>query len=185
MERIETERKELDRLLGNGAVFEVERPVFVRRKGVFGWLRRRVKTIETLKFSIQEQTLSTLDRISAEQVELGIDESIMQSEAGISHARGLAGKHAKRLARIIALAVMGQDYVIPIQKGARLVYAYDDKRLDELTELFFHNVKPSRLFQYCLLVGTTSNLGDFTNSIRLMSASRTTIPILIEADKGD
>ena len=83
-------------------------------------------------------------------------------------------------AKIIALAVLGQDYMKAIQSGNQVKYIPDNKRLGELTRLFAENVKPSKLMQLTLLVNTMSNLGDFMNSIRLISTERTTMPIRIE-----
>ena len=61
--------------------------------------------------------------------------------------------------------------------GKFVVYV---KRLNELTSLFTRRIKPSRLYQIYILIQTMCNLGDFLNSIRLMSADRTTMPIRIE-----
>jgi hypothetical protein len=153
------------------------------RKGVLGFLKKPTRRLENLTFVIHEPTLSILDRISAEQIELSIDEAIMRSEDGVCEAKKLSNEHSRRMAKIIAIAVIGQNYVIAEKKRGVIKYRYDNKRLDELTEIFFHNVKPSLLFEYVMLISTISNLGDFTNSIRLMSAARTTMPILVEENK--
>jgi hypothetical protein len=179
-EKITAEKNELNLIINKGVSIEVERTIYKQPNGLLKWLKKPVPEIETLKFKIQELTLSTLDRISAEQIDLKIDEKIMSSDSGIQEARRMTKEHSKRLAKILAIAVLGQDYVISVQKGSHVDYRYDDSRLKELTELFFHNVKPSRLLQYVVLINAMSNLGDFTNSIRLMSASRTMMPILIE-----
>lgn len=177
---IEQEKKELDVLIGRGMSFEVEQTFFRRRKGLKGYFSKREKVTETVKYFIQEPTLSTLDRIAAEQVELVIDENIMSSETGINEARRLTADHSMRMAKIIAIAVLGEDYVKPIEHGGGYRYHYDDKRLKELTKVFFTFIRPSKLFKLTLMVNTISNLGDFTNSIRLMSANRTMMPIRIE-----
>ena len=54
-------------------------------------------------------------------------------------------------------------------------YEEDRRRLDVLTDLFFHTVKPSELFQLTMTINAMCNLGDFIHSIRLMSAARTTV----------
>lgn len=181
--RLEAERQELNLLIDKGVSFEVEQTILSRPAGLLGLVRKRSPRHSTLKFTIKEPTLSTLDRISAEQIELQISESVMSSESGLQEAKKMVLRHGRRLARIVALCVMGEDYVIQYQKQGRVVYGYNNKELDRLTDLFFHNIKPSKLFQLVLLVSSISNLGDFTNSIRLMSASRTTMPILIEENK--
>lgn len=129
---------------------------------------------------VQEPTLAVLDLIAAEQIELVIDEKLMTSEDALCIARKLAKQHARRMAKIVALAVLGEDYIKATQVGARVKYEHDDKRLDELTDLFFSRIKPSRLTELVSMISAMSNLGDFTNSIRLMSAARTTMPILVE-----
>jgi hypothetical protein len=179
-DKIQAERQELNTLINRGVQFDIEYPVIVKEKTKIWPFIKRVKKLKKEKFTIQEQTLSTLDRISAEQIDLVIDENIMTSEQGIQEAKKFTNLHGRRLARIIALSVMGEDYLIATQQGARVVYKQDDKRLDELTELFFRHLKPSKLIHLTILVNQMSNLGDFTNSIRLMSASRTTMPIRIE-----
>lgn len=184
-EKINTERQELNLLINKGVSIEVDRTIYVKPKGLFGLLKKRVKQTDKQKFIIQEPTLSVLDLISSEQIELNIDEKEMNSDNALSLAKKLTNEHSRRMARIIAISVLGQDYIIPIQKGSFIQYKYDDARLKELTNLFFHNIKPSRMMQYVILINTMSNLGDFTNSIRLMSASRTTMPILIEESKKD
>lgn len=179
-QQLELERKELNLLIQKGVKFELERKVYKRPRGLFGFLKKRIASTQKLTFTINEPTLSTLDRLSVEEIELEMDENIMTSSAGLSEAKKLTSKHSLRLARIIALAVLGQEYVKMIQEGPRVRYKYDNKSLEKLTTLFFHNIKPSKLMELAMMVGTMSNLGDFCNSIRLMSANRTTMPIRIE-----
>jgi hypothetical protein len=178
-EKIIAEKQEINLLIDKGVNISVDRTIYVRHHGFIKRFWKKVKRIETVKFTIHEPTLSTLDRITAEQIDLRIDESLLK-ESAMQEAKMLVSKHGRRLARIIALAVIGQDYVISIQESGRIVHKNDDKRLDELTELFFMNLKPSQLVQYCILINTMSNIGDFISSIRLMSAARTTMPNLIE-----
>ncbi len=181
--KLNTERTELNTLIDKGVNFDVERTIHVRQNGLLGYFKKRYAKTETLKFTIKEPTLSILDLMSAEQIEMAIDEAVMSSEKGIQEAKKMAGQHGQKLAKIIAIAVLGQDYIKTKKNGSRFSYKYDTKRLEELTELFFINIKPSKLLQLAILVNTMSNLGDFTNSIRLMSAARTTMPIRIEENK--
>jgi len=109
----------------------------------------------------------------------------MSSENGISESKKMVREHSRRMARIVALAVLGEDYIIATGEGHRTRYTHDEKRLKELTEIFYKNIKPSKLVQLTILVNQMSNIGDFINSIRLMSASRTTMPILVEEGKQD
>lgn len=179
-DKMQAEKNELNLLIKNGVNIEVERTISKKKKGFSGLIGRREIVNEKLKFTIKEPTLSTLDRISSEQIDLKIDESVMSSDDGIQQARIMAHDYSQKLAKILAISVLGQDYVHTIQSGSIVKYSFDDAKLAELTQLFYENIQPSRLLQYVILVNTMSNLGDFTNSIRLMSAARTTMPIRIE-----
>lgn len=182
-QKIQAEKSELNLLLDNGVSIEVERVIRKKKKGIKGLFGISENVKETLKFIINEPTLSTLDRISSEQIDLKIDESMLSNnENFMQEAKKMAHDYGTKLAKIIALAVLGQDYVTTIQKGSSVRYEFDNKKLSELTQIFYENVKPSKLFQYVILINTMSNLGAFTNSIRLMSAARTTMPIRIEGN---
>ncbi len=179
---LEQERNELNALINKGVTFDVTDVEFhVKKKYLFG-LIKTYKEVEVVRsFKIEEPTLATLDRLSAEWIELAIDEESLTSEGGMKHARTLAGNHAKRCAKIIALAVLGSDYLIPQPtKGGSVKYVENTKELKRLIDLFSRTIKPSKLYQLYMLINAMSNLGDFMNSIRLMSADRTTMPILIE-----
>lgn len=179
-QEINAERGELSLLIKKGVFINVSRTVWRRKRGILGYISKRTAVSESLKFVINEPTLSTLDRIAAEQVELSLSEESLASGDVIKEAKLLTREHCRRMAKILALAILGEDYDICIQQGSRVRYEHDDKKLEELTELFFVNVKPSQLIKYCIFINTISNLGDFTNSIRLMSAARTTMPIRVE-----
>ena len=178
---LEQERNELNTLINKGVSFEVEDIEFEKKRLFFGLIKKRVPVKITRKFKIDEPTLGTLDRLSAEWIEFTIDEQALKSEDGMKSARTLANHHATRCAKVIALAALGSDYLIPTPGRHGIVkYVEDTKRLNELTSLFTRTIKPSRLYQLYVLINAMCNLGDFTNSIRLMSADRTTMPILIE-----
>ena len=185
-EKLQAERRELNLLISGGIKFEVEGPDTPRLKGLKKlFYRGKVAGRKTYSFTIKEPTLSVLDRLAAEQIELRIDESVMKGEKGLSEAKKLALDNSYRLARIVAIAVMGQDYMIPVSSGREYCqYRRDDKGLSELTEFFFNNIQPSRLMELTVRINALSNLGDFCNSIRLMSANRTTMPDLIESKEG-
>lgn len=87
--------------------FEVE-------KRFFGLIRRYKPKEVTRTFRIEEMTLATLDRITSELVEIAIDENEMKSADtdSMKMARTLAHKHSLRCARIIAIAVLGEDRLI-------------------------------------------------------------------------
>ena len=178
--KLEQERKELNTLINKGVSFEVKDIEFETHKRFFGLIKKHIPKEVTRTFKIEEVTLSILDRLSAEWIEFAIDESLMKSADGMKRARGLAKEHAVRCARIIAIAVLGENRLIPCPCKGGTRWVEDVKALEELTALFTRKIKPSRLYQICVLVNAMCNLGDFLNSIRLMQPERTTMPNRIE-----
>ena len=82
-----------------------------------------------------------------------------------------------RMARVVAIAVLGEDYyVTEVNRFGKVKKYNDDKELDRLTALFFHSVKPSVLVGLVAMITGMSNLGDFINSMRLLSGARTATP---------
>ena len=164
------EREELNILVKQGVRFSITYKVRRRNKGLKGLFQRpQVKTVKE-DFEIQEPTLSVLDRLSAIWVEMGLDEN--QLSAGgmetLAEAKRIAKDNAGR---------MGEDYhVTEVGANGRVKRYNDDKELDRLTALFFHCIKPSKLVGLSEIVTSVSNLGDFINSMRLMSGARTTQP---------
>lgn len=177
---LEKEKSELNALIRKGVSFEVKDIQVETEKRFFGLIRRR-RLVEVIrKFTIEEPTLSTLDRLSAEWIELAIDEKAMKSDDAMVVARTMAHKHSIRCARIVAIAVLGVDRLKCESKNGYPHWVEDTEKLNTLTDLFARQIKPSRLHQLAVLVNSMSNLGDFMNSIRLMSTDRTTTPIRIE-----
>ena len=179
IKKLEQERAELNTLINKGVSFEVKDTRFEVKKR-FGIFKQYTPKEVVRKFTIQEMTLSTLDRISAELIEFAIDEAVMKSDDAMKMARGLVNKHAQRCARVVAIAVLGEDRLIPVHGKGGTRWVEDTKRLDELTSLFARKIKPSVLYKLYVLVNAMCNLGDFMNSIRLMQQERTTMPIRIE-----
>lgn len=178
--KLEQERAELNALIGKGVSFEVKDTEFDVEKRFLGIFKRYKPREVTRTFKIEEPTLATLDRISAETIELTIDEAAMKSADSMQRARSLAREHSIRCARVIAIAVLGEDRLIPVHDKGGTRWVEDTKRLDELTSLFARKIKPSVLYKLYVLVNAMCNLGDFMNSIRLMQQERTTMPIRIE-----
>ena len=183
--RLEQERAELNTLINKGVTFEVKDTEFEVKKRFFGLFRQYKPKDIVRTFKIEEMTLATLDRIAAESVEIAIDEEKLRSAGidSIKMARTIAHKHSTRCARIIAIAVLGEDLFIakPGKGGTRWIE--DTKKLDDLTSMFRRKIKPSILYKLYVLVNAMENLGDFMNSIRLILLERTTMPIRIEENK--
>lgn len=172
------EREELNILVKQGIRFSITRKVRRRKRGLKGLFQR--PQVDTVKedFVIQEPTLSVLDRLSAIWVEMGVDKDLSGGGTEVlAAAKRTVKDNAKRMARIIAIAVLGEDYhITEIGANGRVKHYNDDKELDRLTALFAHTIKPSKLVGLAEIVTSISNLGDFINSMRLMSGARTTQP---------
>lgn len=180
---LEQERNELNALINKGVTFEVTDVVFDVKRTWYG-RKRYVSRNVTRKFTIAEPTLGTLDRLSAEWIEFAIDEKEMTSEDAMQRARTLVAHHAERCARIIAIACLGGDAWTARPVGTNATqYVENTGRIGELTALFMRTIKPSKMYQLVVLINAMCNLGDFTNSIRLMLADRTTMPIRIEDEQ--
>lgn len=176
MQAIEAEKKELRLLIGQGISFVVDyhedRVVRIPR---YRYLQRLltkkqvVREEKQLEFLVKEPTAFTLDRLSLEYIELAMDEEKIKSNPR-QEARKLFSKHNRRMARIVAIATLGNDWE-------------DDKKLSERTEFFSRWLKNSTLWELVQAIDLTNNLADFINSMRLLSSARTTIPNRIESQE--
>ena len=110
--KLEQERAELNTLINKGVSFEVKDTEFEVQKKFFGLIKRHIPHEVTRTFKIDELTLSTLDRISAETIELTIDESLMKSDDSMKRARGLVHNHSIRCASKIKPSVLYKLYVL-------------------------------------------------------------------------
>lgn len=178
--KLNQEKSELSVLLNKGIEFEVEDVRFDVEKRLFGLIKKRVPVKYKRSFKIGELTLGTLDRLSAEWVEFEISEKELATDDRMKVAKALTYEHSLRCAKIIALAVLDSDYLVPVHSGGFIKYREDVEKLQELTDLFARTIKPSDLFYLVSIINLMSNLGDFTNSIRLMEVARTTAPDRIE-----
>lgn len=176
---LEREREELNLLVQRGVKFDVTTKIRRRKKGLRGFFSRPETVNETHTFEIHEPTLSVLDRISALSLAIAIDEATIKAEgeAAITEARQVTKENIMRMARVVAIAVLGEDYhVTEVNRFGKVKKYNDDKELDRLTALFFHSVKPSVLVGLVAMITGMSNLGDFINSMRLLSGARTATP---------
>lgn len=186
-ENLIKEKEELNRLIKGGIEFQLDCPEIRVKRGFLGIPHREIAVV-TKTFKIEETTLSTLDRIAVESIELALDENaIKNDDDSIKTARNIAMKHSRRMARVVAIAVLGSEWEIPkLDNGGHVIrYVENTKRIDELTDLFAHYIKPSQLNQLCLAVNAMCNLSDFLNSTRLIATDRTTMPIRVEERRMD
>jgi hypothetical protein len=180
---LEMERAELNLLVQNGIQFNVTTKIRKRKKGIKGFFGSKEIVEETFTYGINEPTLNTLDRISEMSLKMAINEDELKGDGGdvLSKTKKLAKENAGNLARIIAVAVLGEDYYITeishTAGGTMKIKRHkNDEKLNSLTDLFFHSIKPSQLMQLASIVTSISNLGDFLVSMRLLSDARTTTP---------
>jgi hypothetical protein len=157
---IEMEREELNLLVQRGFNFTVT-------------VGKRKKT-----FEINEPTLSVLDHISDISLDMVINEDELSQENSdiIVTARKLVKENIRRLAAIIAIAVLGESYYTNIPVLKQILKVFYRIRLRKLTDLFLHTIQPSKLVVLASTITGISNLGDFINSMRLLSGARTTQP---------
>jgi hypothetical protein len=173
----EKERQELNLLVKRGVKFDVTSKVRKKDKGLMGFFRKRRISEETVFYIIKEPTLSVLDRLSDIWLEMDVNEELMKDDAVLIEAKRIAKKNVMRMARIVAIAVLGEDYhITEFSRSGKIKRHNDDKELDRLTDIFFHSVKPSKLVTLSTTIINMSNLGDFLASMRLMSGARTTQP---------
>lgn len=175
LEALEAERKELRLLINKGISFVVDytekRKVKIPRFQWCKWLKKTQTIVEDKQreFIVKEPTAFTLDRLSMEYIELIIDENKLK-EAPRQEARRLFSAHNKRMAKIVAIAVLGNEWE-------------NEKLLNEHTEFFVRWLKNSTLIDLVQAIDLTNNLADFINSMRLLSSARTTIPTRIEENQ--
>jgi hypothetical protein len=173
---LEMERAELNLLVKNGIKFNVTEKVRKRKNGIKGFFCKKETVEKTFTYEINEPTLNTLDRISEVSLKMAINEGELKGDDILSKTKKLAKENAIRLARIVAIAVLGEDYYITEISHEKIKRYKDDKKLNSLTDLFFHTVKPSQLVELSSVITSISNLGDFLVSMRLLSDARTTQP---------
>jgi hypothetical protein len=154
----ELEVNELNLLINKGFTFGVTHR---KPRGLF----KREITDVSESYTIKEPTLAVLDLLSAEYIKIDFDpESFIHSNNMVTALKQAVISNLETFARIVAIAVLGEDYFL---KG--------DKELRRLSLLFMHSLTPSKLYQIVLAIHAGANYADFLNSMRLMSV-RTTSP---------
>jgi hypothetical protein len=146
---MEKEKKELDILIDRGVKFTTTKKILRFGKKEREWV-------------IKQPYLGTLDHISSVSINMKIDESLIQ-ENPLLESKIIALENAKHASKVVAIAVINNYNGIKLFSGL-------------LARYFMWRLTPSKLLQIALLIQSISNFSDFTNSIRLMTASRTTKP---------
>lgn len=156
----QAEAAELDGLIEKGLSFTVPRRSIWRR---FGKPERT--------FVIQQPYLGTLDRLSVEFLKMGFDQTALEADP-MNEARRLTAENANRCARIVAIAVLNSRWKIKWLTGLLAYYLR-------------WRITPQKMLNLTMLINQISNVADFINSIRFLSATpRTTAPNRIEKKAG-
>ncbi len=172
------ERDQLNLLIKRGFRFSLTYTQKKKRPGLPGIFGKKETQEHKEDFEIQEPTLSVLDRLSDAWMEMKLNEDELQKggSSTIEEAKRVANENSKRMARIVAIAVLGENYHIKeLDRTGRIIYRQDQAELDRLTALFFHTIQPSKLVVLANAITNMANLGDFISSMRFMS-TRTTEP---------
>ncbi|TDX83990.1 hypothetical protein [Epilithonimonas xixisoli] len=159
---LEEKRREITRILGKGFHFEIAEKIEIKPKGLLSFFKKKEYQIIPRAFQIKEPTLSVLDRISLESINL--IESEFNDLKTFADQKRFSRKHYKLMAKIIAIAVAGP-------------YG-EESEITEFKNLFFKYLKPSDLYNIVQMIDITSNLMDFINSTRLVTAAN----VLAETD---
>lgn len=173
-EQAHLEANELNLLTETAKPLTIERTE--RPRGLWGHLFSRIRgkraQRRTETIGIKPLTLGTILKISREGQRLEMPKELAEERADtlpdLSHHWASVEANAPRLARIISIAVLGGR-------------ASEDE-INHLSEDILHSITPTALARLCLEILSASDLVGFTNSIRLMRASRVTNPDLIEKE---
>ena len=149
-QKIDKEREALNALLDKGIKFEIP------RRKMFGRERK------PRYFTIRQPYLGTMDHLAELFLEMNMNEDLIKADP-LAQSRKLAYENSRRMSRVVAIAVLNSYWRIKLFSGI-------------LSRYFRWKITPSRLFQLTMIINTISNVGDFTNSIRLLSIVRTTEP---------
>ena len=165
-EKKELEFNELIKLIGEGFSFKITYTINEKKWWQF-WKKNNLKTVEE-DFKIKELTLGILDRISLESVELKEED-----EQSVDSNYIKTYKHYKRVARIIAIAVLGKNAEY-LQKNAFGSYdlVLNEIEIKRLSTKILSVLTPSDISKLLDIIDIESNLGDFINSTRKLTAAK-------------
>lgn len=135
------------------------------------WWCKPVEIKRTL--TIKPPTLAVLDLLSTYWLDFDVTAEEKDSVKALAIVKGLTAKHAMSMAKVVAVMALGEESFKPRTRGG---YDVDERRINETAAAVAHALTPDELFKVTQMVTALSGLGAFVNSMRLMSASRTTQP---------
>lgn len=172
----ETEQNELRRIADAGFEFEVQVIRKKRLPGIQGFFKRKVTEKESLFFLLKEPTLAVFDLINMESSKM--EKVVSDAEDFENYIKIYARKHSQIMAKILAIAVLGKNLFY--MEGFQV--KTDEKEIKRLQAMFHKFLHPSDMYNLLQVIDLTSNLGDFINSARLMTAAE---KIKIKADPAE
>lgn len=168
----EIENNELCLLLRRGVTITLRYKQQIKRKFWQFWLRNATEE-KTEKLTFREPTLAVLDRVSLEVLNLDYDEKkILSDDSAVVMDEGkrVAYCSIKTLARIIAIFALGERLFV----NSDNVIDEDTEELERLTKIVMLGLEPSKMEKLISCLTSLSNIVSFINSIRLLTAARTT-----------
>ena len=174
---LQQEKQESNLLNNKGFKFKVSYNEMVYKNRFYKLLNKGTVKEKTEEFEIKELCLGTKDRITDVVLQITLNEDDFKDGGFdiIEKARVLSRDNSKKMAFIVALAVVGESKAV--FNGERFVKYDDCKELIRLQNIFYHCLTPAELLKICSQVTSMENIADFLNSIRLMSRTKTTTPI--------
>lgn len=164
-DKINKEREELNLLNNDGVKFTIE-------VDQWRWFRRIRKP---RVFEIKQPTLAVLDLLSAEAIEVVIDEDAVAKNP-IGESKKILARSIVPVSRYIAIAILGRsaEHVTPFG------YCRNDLKINKLASLIRRSMTPKQIKELMICIINESNLVDFIYSIRLIAEGRSTAPSRIE-----
>ncbi|WP_407497494.1 hypothetical protein [Elizabethkingia meningoseptica] len=162
-------RRELTKLINNGFPITLSETYVERKKGLLRFFSKPEKKTREVTYVIKELTFNIIDLISLEAQSLNLKD--YEGKEGLAFNNSLSRSDIKIMCKIIALAIMGTDYEYKVITDQREKYIRDEKGLRRIQNHLSQNLHPSDLFGILNLIDIHSNLGDFTNSIGLITGA--------------
>ena len=152
--------RELDSLVDNGIEYTM---VYTRRL----LFLRKTKRIT---FSVYEPTLAVLDQICSEAIDITLDDDELAKGGAetIKSAMRVVTDNTARMARIVALATLGEQAFDTMPWGTGRL---NKGRVNKLARVIEHSATSTQLTHLTTAVLDRLNLGSFLQSTRLMGAT--------------
>lgn len=162
-------RREITKLINNGFPITLSKTYVERKKGLLGFFSKPKKKTKEVTYIIKELTFNIIDLIALESQ--GLILKNYEGKEGLAFNNSISRNDIKIMSKVIALAIMGTDYEYKVITGKREKYIRDEKGLKKIQNHLSQNLHPSDLFGILNLIDIHSNLGDFTNSIGLITGA--------------